>query len=118
MRAPRYITAYRCVLGCLWLHEHEDCPNCGGRLVPVRTPSEAVVISHTVVRVNPTGSPIHLGVARTASGTTTLCIIHGRIRGNGRDRVQLVMRSGRYHALARGARVHGRNGVTPSVDGE
>jgi hypothetical protein len=67
--------------------------------------SDARIISHTVVRVNPTGSPVHLGVARTHAGATTLCIIHGEMRGNGRDRVRLVLRGGRYHALATGARV-------------
>jgi uncharacterized OB-fold protein len=86
------------------LHEHDDCPNCGGRLAPARIINEAIVISHTVVRVNPTGSPIHLGVARTDAGATTLCVIHGKLRGNGHDRVRLVLRDGRYHALARGAR--------------
>jgi uncharacterized OB-fold protein len=99
LRTPRFITAHRCPKGCLWLHEHEDCPDCGGRLKPVRINNEANVVSDTVVRVNPSGSPIHLGVARTTTGATTLCIIQGQIRGNGRDKVRLVVRDGRFHAI-------------------
>ncbi len=100
MKAGRYIVAHRCRNGCLWLYEHDDCPDCGGRLVPVRIPNVATVISHTVVRVNPSGAPVNLGVARTTTGATTLCILHGKIRGSGRDRVQLVLSEGRFHALA------------------
>jgi uncharacterized OB-fold protein len=103
-KSNRYIIAHRCRNGCLWLHAHEDCPHCGGRLTPTRIPNDAVVVSNTVVRVNPTGSPVQLGVARTSTGATTLCIIHGAIRGNGRDRVRLFMSGGRFHALARGFR--------------
>jgi uncharacterized OB-fold protein len=103
--AQRSIIAYRCTQGCLWLYEHDDCQRCGGRLTPVRIPSEATIVSHTVVRVNPSGAPIHLGVARTPTGAATLCVIRGDIRGNGRDRVRLVVRDGRYHAIAARARL-------------
>ena len=105
MKAKRHITAHRCGNGCLWLYRHDDCPACGGRLTATRSPSDAVVISNTVVRVNPTGAPIHLGVAKSSTGATTLCIVHGRIRGNGRDRVRLVSIEGRFHALAPGSRL-------------
>lgn len=97
----RFITAHRCPQGCLWLYEHEDCPGCGGRLAPVRISCEAIVVSDTVVRVNPAGTPIHLGVARTSTGATTLCVIDGPIRGNGRDRVYLEVHDGKYHAVTR-----------------
>ncbi len=106
----RYIVARRCLRGCIWLHEYGDCPNCGGRLVEVKIPARATLISNTTVRINPTGSPIRLGVARATAGATTLCIIEGNVRGNGRDRVHLVLRDGRYHALARGARLIHRPG--------
>ena len=105
MKAPRFMVAHRCGGGCLWIYPHEDCPNCGSRLAPVRIPSDATVVSHTVVRVNPSGAPVHLGVARTTTGAKTLCVIHGEIRGNGRDRVRLVSIDGRYHALARRSRL-------------
>ena len=105
MALNRHILARRCLKGCIWLHEYDDCPNCGGRLVEVKIPSRATLISNTTVRVNPSGSPIRLGVARAAGGATTLCIIEGKVRGYGRDRVHLVLRNGRYHALARGARL-------------
>jgi hypothetical protein len=74
-------------------------------MIPTRIPSEATIISHTVVRVNPSGAPVRLGVARTTAGATTLCIVHGKLRGNGRDRVRLVSIDGRFHALARGSRL-------------
>lgn len=105
MALNQHIIAHRCSRGCLWLHEHDDCPNCGGRLTGVRIPAQATIISNTVVRVNPSGFPIRLGVARAVGGATTLCIIEGKVRGHGRDRVHLVLRDGRYHALARGARL-------------
>lgn len=105
MRVGRYVPAHRCKNGCLWLHAHDDCPDCGGPLDVVRVPSRATVVSHTVVRVNPSGAPVRLGVARTATGATTLCVIHGEIRGNGRDRVRLVFTGGRFHALAGGFRL-------------
>jgi uncharacterized OB-fold protein len=103
-RVPRFITASRCRLGCLWLHEHDDCPDCGGRLTPVRIPCEATLISDTVVRVNPSGSPIHLAVAKTSTGASTLCVVDGPVRGNGRDKVRLVFRDGKYHAVNRSRR--------------
>ena len=105
MRPPRRIPAHRCSNGCLWLYEHLYCPNCRTKLERVDIVSAAVLVSHTTVRVNPTGKPIRLGVARTTAGATTLCIIRGAVRGNGRDRVVLVLRDGRFHALGRSARL-------------
>jgi uncharacterized OB-fold protein len=95
----RYITGWRCRDGHLWLYDHDECPECGGRLAEVSTRSEATIVTHTVVRVNPTGVPIRLGVAVTTTGASTLCIIRGRLRGNGRDRARLMVRGGRFHAL-------------------
>lgn len=105
MRPPRRIPAHRCPNGCLWLYEHLYCPNCRAKLERVNIASTALLVSHTTVRVNPAGVPIRLGVARTTAGAATLCIVHGAVRGNGRDRVVLVLRDGRYHALARMARL-------------
>jgi uncharacterized OB-fold protein len=99
------IIAWFCRNGHRWLYGHNNCPDCGEPLAETLIASDARLISHTVVRVNPTGRPIRLGVAETASGATTLCIITGRIRGNGRDHVRLVLRDGRYHALASGSRL-------------
>ncbi|MGD8415263.1 MAG: hypothetical protein PVF33_13570 [Candidatus Latescibacterota bacterium] len=109
MRSGRFLTAFRCGNGCIWLYPHDDCPDCGVRLVPTRIPNEAQVIAHTVVRVNPSGKPVHLGVAKTTSGASTLCVLRGRIRGNGRDRVRLITVDGRIHALARGHRLTGES---------
>jgi uncharacterized OB-fold protein len=108
LKEGRHIVAHRCANGCLWLYKHDDCPDCGLPLVATRIRSDATLISHTVVRVNPSGTPVRLGVARAAAGAMTLCIVHGEIRGNGRDRVRLVDIGGRFHALARGFRVDRR----------
>jgi uncharacterized OB-fold protein len=103
------IVARRCPEGTLYLHEHGACPVCGGALTPVRIPSRAILVSHTTVRVSPTGEPYRLGVAVAAGGAATLCVVEGRIRGNGRDRVTLELRDGRYHAVGARARVTRRS---------
>jgi uncharacterized OB-fold protein len=104
-RGARYVEAHRCPEGCIWMHRHERCPRCGGPLRRTRVPNEAVLVSHTIIRVNPTGTPIELGLAVTRCGAATLCIVEGKIRGNGRDRVRLVFEDGRFHALARQSRL-------------
>ena len=101
MNRNRFVDAWRCPGGHLWMYRHGECPECGKRLIGVAIGSGAKIVSHTVVRVNPTGSPIRLGVAVTSAGAATLCVIDGRIRGNGRDRVTLVTRNGRFHAVTR-----------------
>ena len=60
------ITAWRCDNGHLWLYGHGECPDCGCPLSDTLIGSDARIVTHTVVRVNPTGRPIHLGVAKTA----------------------------------------------------
>lgn len=111
---PR-INALRCPRGRLYLYAHDICPCCGGRLTPVRIPSRARLVAHTTVRVNPSGVPYRLGVAVTASGAATLCVVEGEIRGNGRDRVTLVERGGRFHA--RGARARVSRSPEPPASG-
>lgn len=103
------IVAGRCPEGSLYLHEHGACPVCGGPLTPVRIRSRAILVSHTTVRVSPTGEPYRLGVAVAVGGAATLCVVEGRIRGNGRDRVTLELRNGRYHAVGSCARVTRRS---------
>jgi uncharacterized OB-fold protein len=101
----KHVDALRCPEGTLFLHAYDRCPSCGGALTRVRVRAEATLVSHTTVRVNPSGEAFGLGVALTAGGAATLCIVDGNVRGNGRDRVRLVLRDGRFHALAAGARV-------------
>lgn len=116
-RADAHLPALRCACGAVYLYPHDTCPRCGGALVPVRVRSEARLVSHTTVRVNPTGVPYRLGVAVTHSGASTLCVVEGAVRGNGRDRVQLVLRDGRYHALGARSRVT-RSPAPPSSDAD
>ena len=99
------IDALACACGSVFLHPRSACPSCGGRLFPTRIRAAATLVASTVVRVNPTGAPFRLGVARTAGGASTLCVIEGEVRGHGHDRVRLVRRDGRFHAVAARARV-------------
>lgn len=118
MDRSRWIEARRCIgCGALYIHDHEKCPACRAPLCSVRIGAGAVLVSHTTVRVNPTGRPYRIGVAVAAAGASTLCVVEGAVRGNGRDRVRLVYRDGRYHALAARARVT-RSPSLPASDGD
>ena len=112
----RPLNAWRCHCGAAYLFEHPACPSCGGRLQPTRIADAARLLTHTTVRVNPTGSPYRIGVAATSCGATTLCVIDGDIRGTGYERVRLELRDGRYHAVAANART--RPGSRPSTRGD
>jgi uncharacterized OB-fold protein len=101
----RRIEAHRCRAGHVFLYGHGVCPTCGQLLSRMFIPAAAVLTAYTTVRVNPSGVPIRLGIARTRCGASTLCIVKGAIRGNGRDRVMLVKMNGRFHALGRGTRL-------------
>ncbi len=104
----RHIDAFRCPRGPLYLHPHERCPHCDGALTPVRVSAGAILVSHTTVRVNPTDKPFRLGVAVAECGAATLCVVEGRVRGNGRERVRLELRAGRYYAVTVTARTSRR----------
>ena len=106
-RRRRRLRAYRCRGGHCYFTRYDRCPACGGTLTGTSLPPEALLLAHTVVRVNPSGQPFKLGIVRTRSGATTLCIVHGTVRGNGRDRVLLYEQDGRFHADGRNARLSG-----------
>jgi uncharacterized OB-fold protein len=60
-----------------------------------------VIVSRTVVRVGPTESPFVLGLARTAEGAQTLCIVEvGADVDPGTD-VVITKRGGLYYASPR-----------------
>lgn len=98
--------AFRCREGHCYLNRYPLCPTCGNRFMTTTLPAHARLLTHTIVRVNPGGTPFTLGIARTPSGATTLCVVHGAIRGTGRDRVLLYKRENRFYALGRGARLN------------
>ncbi|MCH7549224.1 MAG: hypothetical protein IH969_06800 [Candidatus Krumholzibacteriota bacterium] len=100
MRAGAWLEGWSCRRGHAFLYSHECCPACGAELSPRRLRAHATLRSCTTVRVNPDGDPYRIGIAVTEQGARTLCMVEGKIRGNGRDRVQLVLREGRY--VARG----------------
>lgn len=80
---------------------YEACPLCGGMLEEFSSPPEAELVSRTVVRVSPTGSPFALGLARASSGAQTLCIIEDGVdKDPGKD-VVLTERGGLYYAAPR-----------------
>jgi uncharacterized OB-fold protein len=98
------IAAYRCTGGHVFLHAHDRCPVCKGKLEPGFASASAVLIVHTTVYINPTGIPVTLGIARTRCKAQTLCIVKSKIRGNGRDRVVLFKLDNRYYAVKRAGR--------------
>ena len=89
------------LFGCDNLHafffSHDICPLCGTPLHPIQSSPEAVLISHTIVRVSPTGSPFKLGLARVENGAQTLCIIDDDAESRTRD-VTVYKKDGLYHA--------------------
>jgi uncharacterized OB-fold protein len=103
-RTPSRIPAFRCTRGHLFVVQHASCPSCGLPLVATSIQARGTLLLHTTVRVTPSGEPLELGVVRTPAGATTLCRIRGRIRGNGRDAVELVVEEGRFVALGKGGR--------------
>jgi len=117
-RSGERIDALACACGALVLHARPECPACEGRLFPARVAARATLVASTVVRVNPTGTPYRLGVARVAGGARTLCVVEGAVRGNGRDRVRLERRDGRVYARAARARVSACNPAPPATRGD
>lgn len=104
------IEIYACRCGEAFFAARRVCERCGGTLARVRVPPVGTLLSHTIVRVNPTGEPLSLGLVRLVSGASTLCEIRGRVRGNGHDRVVLIPEDGRFVALGAGWRQDERRG--------
>ena len=109
MKVPAWLDGWRCPNGHLFLYPHEKCPRCSLALTPTRLGAKARLRSATTVRVNPSGAPFQLGIAVTDEGASTLCIVEGTVRGNGRDRVVLVKTDERFVARGRGWRTTGNN---------
>ena len=117
MSSGRSLTGWRCARGHAFLHAHAECPACAAPLVPTRVGAAATLIACTTVRVTPSGKPFRLGVAVTREGARTLCVVEGRVRGSGYDRVVLVRAGERYLALGAGARFSGNRAGRASGEG-
>jgi uncharacterized OB-fold protein len=102
MLAPR-LTVHRCENFHAYFHAHESCPICALRLIAVDVPPDALLVSHTVVRVSPSGIPFALGLARLECGAQTLCIIDGEADAAPPRDVVITKRGPLYHAEAKSA---------------
>ncbi len=97
------LTVHRCENSHAFFHPHETCPICARRLIAVDVPPDARLVSHTVVRVSPAGSPFALGLARLECGAQTLCIIDGAADAAPPHEVVITKRGPLYHAEAKSA---------------
>jgi len=95
--APR-LKLHRCENSHSFFFPHRSCPLCGASLQPFEDSPDARILSRTVVRVSPTGSPFALGLARTASGAQTLCIIEEGCETDPDKNVVITKRGGLYYA--------------------
>ena len=83
---------------------HRTCPRCGAPTTRTDSPPDAVLVSHTTVRVSPSGAPFRLGLARVASGAQTLCLIEGELGSTPVSEVVIEERGGLYYARPRSTR--------------
>jgi len=105
MKRRGRLDGWVCGRGHASLYAQEACPRCGDSLASRPLGTDARLETCTTVRVNPGGEPYRLGVAVTTEGASTLCVVEGAVRGNGRDRVRLVRRGEVYVALGKGWRI-------------
>ena len=117
MRTGRTLAGWRCTRGHVFLHVHAECPECTATLAPTRVGAAAKLVACTTVRVTPSGEPFRLGVAVTREGARTLCVVEGRVRGGGYDRIVLVRAGERYLALGAGFRLSGNWAARASGEG-
>lgn len=69
------IIIHRCASGHEYFYRHARCPACDTPLEETWVDASATLVGSTTVRVNPSGAPFHLGLARLVTGATTLCIL-------------------------------------------
>ena len=96
---PPNLTLYRCDQGHAFFCPHDMCPICRSKLDEITREPHASLISHTTVRVSPTGSVFRLGIARTPDGAKTLCILGDDTDPDRNDGVIIVQENGLFYAL-------------------
>jgi len=99
--SARPLTLHECENSHTFFFPHEACPRCAARLVQTEGPPDAVLVSHTTVRVSPAAAPFRLGIARVASGAQTLCIIDGEPGEGPEPEVVIEKRGALYFAKAK-----------------
>lgn len=96
---PPNLTLYRCGRGHAFFYAHDVCPICRSALDKITRDPHASLVSHTTVRVSPTGSVFRLGLARTPDGAKTLCILDDHTDPDRNDDVIIVQDDGLFYAL-------------------
>lgn len=96
---PPNLTLYRCDRGHAFFYPHDACPICRSALDEITREPHASLVSHTTVRVSPTGAVFRLGLARTPDGAKTLCILDDRMNPDSDDGVIIVQENGLFYAL-------------------
>ena len=97
--SPPNLTLYRCGRGHAFFYAHDVCPICRSALDEITREPHASLVSHTTVRVSPTGSVFRLGLARTPDGAKTLCILDDQTNPDRDDGVIIVQFNGLFYAL-------------------
>lgn len=94
------LTIHRCGEGHAFFYPHGQCPVCGAATHTAARGPAATIISHTIVRVSPSGQAFRLGLAEISCGAKTLCIIDDGVELNAIDTggVLLYLTDGLYHA--------------------
>lgn len=98
MREPDSILTYRCADGHGSFEPYDNCPACGAQTTAVEERPLARLLSHTEVHVGPGETPFVLGIAETAGGAKTLCIVESDVNSDGVATVVLRRRRGLYYA--------------------
>jgi uncharacterized OB-fold protein len=97
---PRIITAFRCDNGHAFLYPHSDCPVCRCSVRAAECNGAATLVSHTIVRVSPSGRQLRLGLAEIENGAKTLCIIDDTVDTNTAE-IDVYLEDGLYRARSR-----------------
>jgi uncharacterized OB-fold protein len=96
--SPRSVTLHGCRNSHTFFFAHETCPRCNAPTARTESPPDAILVSHTTVRVGPGRVPFGLGLARVASGAQTLCIIDGELGNDAEQEVVIEKRDALYYA--------------------
>jgi len=90
------VTIYQCDSGHGFCYPHGSCPVCSGATHQAEVDAVATVVSHTLVRVTPSGPRFRLGLAELRCGAKTLCIIDDGVDVDNGQAI-LYFQDGLYH---------------------
>ncbi len=95
----RPVALYACGNAHAFFFPHAVCPRCAAPLHETDSPPDAVLVSHTTVRVGPGVTPFRLCLVRVACGAQTLCIMDGDPGERPESQVVIEKRGELYHAI-------------------